>query len=240
MNKILIYHNATYPTLTIHADYLQICQGDHCKAAILAILEKLTIEAIQIADHDLFFCLTQQDISRLMLTMYNEKAVRNVITEMVNDKFIERRQPDAWARTYEYKLNCKYINDLLLALPDRATKIIKRAPNKRTFTVNPNKIVSPMVLRAQYTLLERFQGKCAYCQDTEAMTWDHVMPLHRNGETIIENLVPACYLCNSSKGDRNVYEWMNNKGITPSAELKEAIEQAIRMFTERSEEVKGE
>lgn len=47
---------------------------------------------------------------------------------------------------------------------------------------------------------------CYYCDvqsvDPSVMTLDHVVPLAKGGQNTIQNCVPACAECNSSKGDR--------------------------------------
>lgn len=46
-----------------------------------------------------------------------------------------------------------------------------------------------------------FGGCCAYCGARNGTTLDHFIPLERGGETVIENLLPACPRCNSRKGN---------------------------------------
>jgi hypothetical protein len=56
---------------------------------------------------------------------------------------------------------------------------------------------------------------CIYCGSTEALSTDHIVPISRAGvdPRIIavvdssDNCVCACKKCNSSKGDRDVFEW---------------------------------
>lgn len=43
---------------------------------------------------------------------------------------------------------------------------------------------------------------CVYCHETKPLTMDHVIPLSRGGRHSIENIVPACLSCNSSKKDK--------------------------------------
>lgn len=57
------------------------------------------------------------------------------------------------------------------------------------------------------TVLAAYQGKCAYCAATEAITFDHAIPLRRGGEHSMENLQPCCQHCNASKADYTVLEW---------------------------------
>jgi hypothetical protein len=50
---------------------------------------------------------------------------------------------------------------------------------------------------------ERDNWTCVYCQATEKLTCDHVVPVKRGGATTIDNLVTACAPCNSKKQDRD-------------------------------------
>ena len=49
---------------------------------------------------------------------------------------------------------------------------------------------------------------CAYCGATDNMSIDHVIPLSKGGTHEIDNLLPACRSCNSSKGARPLEEWL--------------------------------
>lgn len=48
---------------------------------------------------------------------------------------------------------------------------------------------------------------CVYCGLSVDMTLDHVIPRSRGGSDSVDNLVPACRSCNSSKGARTPDEW---------------------------------
>jgi len=74
--------------------------------------------------------------------------------------------------------------------------------------------VSPIPLEGQEIILEEFRGECAYC-DSEATTWDHVVPITENGRTTPGNIVPACVGCNSSKKHREVFSWLESTGRVP-------------------------
>lgn len=49
---------------------------------------------------------------------------------------------------------------------------------------------------------------CGYCGATENMSIDHVVPLSRGGKHTVDNLLPACRSCNSSKGNKLLEEWL--------------------------------
>lgn len=51
---------------------------------------------------------------------------------------------------------------------------------------------------------------CAYCDATDNITVDHVVPLSRGGKHEIANLAPACVTCNCSKGAKTLEEWFDS------------------------------
>jgi 5-methylcytosine-specific restriction endonuclease McrA len=53
-----------------------------------------------------------------------------------------------------------------------------------------------------------FGFACAYCGITGVMlTKDHIVPISRGGSDGIDNIVPACTSCNSSKSGKLLSEW---------------------------------
>jgi 5-methylcytosine-specific restriction endonuclease McrA len=49
--------------------------------------------------------------------------------------------------------------------------------------------------------------ECIYCGGKEDLTLDHILPRSRGRPDLPDNAVLFCRSCNSSKGDRRVYEW---------------------------------
>ncbi|MBK8514881.1 MAG: HNH endonuclease [Saprospiraceae bacterium] len=49
---------------------------------------------------------------------------------------------------------------------------------------------------------------CNYCGSTENLTLDHIIPKYKGGTDNAENLIYACTSCNSSKGKKDLMEWM--------------------------------
>jgi len=47
---------------------------------------------------------------------------------------------------------------------------------------------------------EYFNNRCAYCGKEAELTLDHFIPVSKMGELSINNSIPACLSCNSSKG----------------------------------------
>jgi 5-methylcytosine-specific restriction endonuclease McrA len=76
--------------------------------------------------------------------------------------------------------------------------------------------LDPIPREAQEMILEEFDGKCAYCRTNVADTWDHIVAVANGGRTTPGNVVPACRSCNSAKSNRDVTEWMEERGIIVS------------------------
>ncbi len=56
---------------------------------------------------------------------------------------------------------------------------------------------------------------CYYCGDSKHLCVDHLIPKMRGGSDASDNLIWACRRCNSSKGGRDMLEWMESKGRFP-------------------------
>lgn len=53
---------------------------------------------------------------------------------------------------------------------------------------------------------------CNYCGSNEKLALDHIFPQKYGGKDDAENLIFACRVCNSSKGKKDLMEWMNFRG----------------------------
>ena len=52
--------------------------------------------------------------------------------------------------------------------------------------------------------------ECVFCGSTDVKRWDHLLPISDGGETVLGNMVPACSMCDDSKGKRYFREWINS------------------------------
>ena len=50
-----------------------------------------------------------------------------------------------------------------------------------------------------FALVERYEGRCAYCGARGPLEMDHRVPLCRGGSNTIDNILPACRHCNRRK-----------------------------------------
>lgn len=69
------------------------------------------------------------------------------------------------------------------------------------------------VTRVPYTASELvthfhlFSDECIYCGSKDNLTADHVIPIAKGGHDSLDNILPCCFSCNSSKQDKNYLEW---------------------------------
>jgi len=63
------------------------------------------------------------------------------------------------------------------------------------------------VSREDRLMVERGKTQCVYCGSNANLSWDHLIPVSKGGPNIISNQVVACRSCNSSKGDKDIFEW---------------------------------
>jgi 5-methylcytosine-specific restriction endonuclease McrA len=67
------------------------------------------------------------------------------------------------------------------------------------------------------TIMRSTDWKCFYCgksiSSKKHRTIDHIVAVTKNGPNNILNLVPCCRSCNSSKGDRDVFDWIKYKNL---------------------------
>ena len=58
---------------------------------------------------------------------------------------------------------------------------------------------------------QQLPKECVFCRSTQNLTTDHLIPINRGGDDSADNLVLSCQTCNSSRGDKGVFEWLGLK-----------------------------
>lgn len=63
---------------------------------------------------------------------------------------------------------------------------------------------------------------CAYCGSNSANTLDHIFSVINDSkftgyDNSRKNLLPCCQMCNSSKGKKTIYEWLDSDNLTDYA-----------------------
>lgn len=72
--------------------------------------------------------------------------------------------------------------------------------------------------RLRFEVFKRDHFTCQYCgaqPPNIVLVVDHIVPVARGGETVIENLISACEACNHGKADRS----LESRTIRPDADL---------------------
>jgi 5-methylcytosine-specific restriction endonuclease McrA len=204
-----IKHNSAYGKLVLHEDFLTICKNNPCQALLLSVLEERAKEVgLE------FIPFAYSDFHEAIHGMYGRSSIINNLKDMEQKGMIQvQPYPEQDVCAYEYRLNFTQIQNMLDVL---ATKTAK-GKYKR-------KLSSIPTLQAQLKILQRFNGRCAYCQINEAEVWDHIIPKFRGGESIPNNLVPACTPCNGSKSSKDVLLWLHLQGLEPSQQLQEMFQ----------------
>lgn len=77
----------------------------------------------------------------------------------------------------------------------------------------------------QWNALKSAWGGCAYCgTTTKPLQRDCVLALSRGGRYTLENIVPACRACNTSKCNEEVTTWLRRKRLDERAFLVRHLE----------------
>lgn len=69
---------------------------------------------------------------------------------------------------------------------------------------------------------EHFNNQCAYCGEDKPLEQEHFVALSKGGEYTLNNIIPACKSCNSSKGNSDMSTWYR-KQTCYSAERENMI-----------------
>jgi len=71
------------------------------------------------------------------------------------------------------------------------------------------------VTKTALNLFREYKDKCIICGGylSEKTEGDHIIPLSKGGWNTVDNRLPLCRKCNSSKKDKDLLEWIFSKGI---------------------------
>ena len=69
---------------------------------------------------------------------------------------------------------------------------------------------------------EKWNHKCAYCEDTEKLTIDHIVPQSKGGSDFITNVLCCCEECNRDKAHTDWELWYSSQEFF-TQERKNAI-----------------
>jgi len=113
----------------------------------------------------------------------------------------------------DLELKRKWANNNKEKVSDARKKYIaahpeqRRADQQRRRALKANSGGAGWKPKDEMGLMADYGNKCVYC-GAPANTIDHVVPLALGGKHEIENAVPACGTCNSSKRAKPLLAWM--------------------------------
>jgi len=87
--------------------------------------------------------------------------------------------------------------------PDKYAKKAKRDWQKRR-AVKCNAEGNGITPEQWKMVMGEFGYRCAYCSQQKPLAMDHIVPLSKGGRHDLDNVVPACQPCNSSKGTNSL------------------------------------
>lgn len=82
-------------------------------------------------------------------------------------------------------------------------------------------------------VFRRDNHTCQYCCSTKHLTLDHVIPRSKGGTHAWDNVVTACFRCNSTKGDRLLHETGMVLKTKPKAPIHPATAFAEKFWKEQ-------
>lgn len=87
----------------------------------------------------------------------------------------------------------------------------------------------------QWAAIKSAWSGCAYCGATDGpLQRDCVMAISRGGRYTVDNVVPACASCNTSKCNEEVTTWMRRKRLDERAFLARYVEIRAALSRERA------
>lgn len=97
--------------------------------------------------------------------------------------------------------------------------------------------MSPRTLMHDQRIRMKLPQQCLYCGSVSQLAVDHVIPLNRGGADGGDNAVWACRSCNSSKSDRDLFDWWSKSrpGFPPLFAIRVYLKQAIAYFVARDQ-----
>lgn len=102
-----------------------------------------------------------------------------------------------------YKSKAEVIVDVNEFISTEKKKFRKPSVIRLIYHVN---VPFRKIVLSKDNVFRRDKHKCAYCDSKFHLTIDHIFPKSRGGKDIWENLVTACFRCNSRKGDKTPEE----------------------------------
>lgn len=90
----------------------------------------------------------------------------------------------------------------------RANRIVRE--NRRL--ARKKELIDDYTEKDWKSAINYFENACAYCGANDVkLTQDHFVALSKGGHYTKDNIIPACFSCNTQKHNSNFYEWYKTR-----------------------------
>lgn len=97
------------------------------------------------------------------------------------------------------------------SLKGRELKARNRKAWKQSRRAREKGLESSFTIKQWEDVKSFFKGRCAYCGQETELTMDHFIAVANGGEYSRDNILPACFSCNSDKSAHDFFEWYPEK-----------------------------
>jgi len=78
------------------------------------------------------------------------------------------------------------------------------------YRARKSKLPSTLTVDQWEMIKQHFDNKCCYCGKEKPLAREHFIPITKEGGFTLNNIIPSCKSCNSSKFNRTFEEWYKN------------------------------
>ena len=115
----VIEHRAHYYFVKLHEEYLALCDGNHCQALILSVLEEWT-NTKKGKQQSLSIYMTYPQWVTALYGMYGRNTIIKALADLEKRELVTKRPYQLHGKkTFAYLLNVRAVNALLKALPEK-------------------------------------------------------------------------------------------------------------------------
>jgi len=152
------------------------------------------------------------------------KECKNKYSKKYNPKYYENNKEKTKEQAKEYRNNNKEkVKESKNKY--RLTHLEEERMSKRIYLINnrdkvnlchqkrkakKRKLPRNLTVEQWEKIKSDFNNSCAYCGSKLPLAQEHFIPLSKGGEYTVNNIIPSCQSCNSSKRDKSFFEWYKN------------------------------
>jgi hypothetical protein len=188
------------------------CVSDYHKQYRINNIEKLKEDTKKYYDNNIDKIKKYRDANKGKMKEYN-KQYRISNNERLKQHYTEYRNNNRqlineYKKVY-YESNKDLVNDQVKIYRNKnreKTNSVRRISTNRRRACK-RQLVNSYTLSEWQACVEYFDNKCAYCGNEEKLSQEHFVPLSKGGEYTKNNIIPSCTTCNSSKINKDFFEW---------------------------------